>query len=114
MEAWLKFRAPGVSLEIGLSIGQLIFKALNKVEWGFAIVLFSILLFNVNVIPFYSLGVTGIPLFILFLQTVFLFPRLSDLAQKKVQGISTPKSSIHIYYVIFELIKVIVLIGIGC
>ena len=32
MEAWLKFRAPGVTLPVGLSIGRLIFSALNKVE----------------------------------------------------------------------------------
>jgi len=29
MEAWLKFQAPGVTTELGLSIGQLVFKALN-------------------------------------------------------------------------------------
>ena len=30
--AWLKFRAEGVSREIGLSIGKLVFTALNRVE----------------------------------------------------------------------------------
>ena len=32
MEAWLKFQAEGVSREIGLSIGKLVFTALNRVE----------------------------------------------------------------------------------
>jgi uncharacterized membrane protein (DUF485 family) len=45
MEAWLKFRAPGVNLQIGLGIGRLVFNALNKVEWVFAIAL-MISLFN--------------------------------------------------------------------
>ncbi|RYG21549.1 MAG: hypothetical protein EOO07_02375, partial [Chitinophagaceae bacterium] len=37
LEAWLKFRAPGVTLPIGLGIGRLVFAALNKVEWIFAV-----------------------------------------------------------------------------
>ena len=31
MEAWLKFRAPGISVPLGLGIGRLVFNALNKV-----------------------------------------------------------------------------------
>lgn len=37
MEAWLKFRAPGITLPLGLGIGRLVFAALNKVEWILAI-----------------------------------------------------------------------------
>lgn len=36
MEAWLKFRAEGVTLPIGLGIGRLVFQALNRVEWVLA------------------------------------------------------------------------------
>jgi hypothetical protein len=36
MEAPLKFRAPDVTLRIGLGIGRLIFRALNNVEAIFA------------------------------------------------------------------------------
>lgn len=36
MESWLKFRAPGVILPIGLSIGKMMFNTLNKIEWFFA------------------------------------------------------------------------------
>ena len=32
IEAPLKFRAPGVSLPIGLGVGRLVFRALNAVE----------------------------------------------------------------------------------
>ena len=38
MEAWLKFRAPGITVPLGLGIGRLVFNALNKVELVFAIV----------------------------------------------------------------------------
>ena len=37
LEAPLKFRAPDVTLQIGLGIGRLVFRALNTVEVGFAI-----------------------------------------------------------------------------
>jgi len=39
MEAWLKFQAEGVTQVIGLSIGKLVFGALNKVEIFFLILL---------------------------------------------------------------------------
>ncbi|MCU4174022.1 hypothetical protein [Carboxylicivirga sp. N1Y90] len=32
IEAWLKFKAPRVTREIGLGIGKLVFTALNRVE----------------------------------------------------------------------------------
>lgn len=35
MEAWLKFSALGIKLPLGL--GRLVFEALNKVEWVFAL-----------------------------------------------------------------------------
>jgi hypothetical protein len=39
VEAPLKFRAPGVTLKIGLGIGRLVFRALNVFEYVFAIVI---------------------------------------------------------------------------
>ena len=35
MEAWLKFKAPGVTMPIGLGIGKLVFNALNKMAQMF-------------------------------------------------------------------------------
>jgi hypothetical protein len=43
MEAWLKFRAPGVTLPVGLSIGKLVFTALNRMEWVFVFILMVLL-----------------------------------------------------------------------
>ncbi|HQO86046.1 MAG TPA: hypothetical protein PKX84_00190, partial [Bacteroidia bacterium] len=36
MEAWLKFRAPGITIPLGLGIGRLVFNVLNKIEWVLA------------------------------------------------------------------------------
>src|SRR3954469_24422250 len=38
LEAPLKFRAPGVTLAVGLGIGRLVFRALNVAELGLALV----------------------------------------------------------------------------
>jgi len=40
LESWLKFQAPGITIPLGLGIGRLVFGALNKVEWVFAILIF--------------------------------------------------------------------------
>ncbi len=39
IEAPLKFRAPAVSLQVGLGIGRLVFRALNTVETVLAVIL---------------------------------------------------------------------------
>ena len=44
LEAPLKFRAPGVTLPIGLGIGRLVFRALNIAELTLAVVLTSAVL----------------------------------------------------------------------
>ena len=43
LEAPLKFWAPGVTLQLGLGIGRLVFGALNAVELGLAVVLVAAL-----------------------------------------------------------------------
>ena len=48
MESWLKFRAPNLTMPVGLGIGKLVFSALNKVEWALAIVIGISLYFYVN------------------------------------------------------------------
>lgn len=46
MEAWLKFRAPGITIPLGLGIGKLVFQALNYVEWGLVVLIFSNILYT--------------------------------------------------------------------
>ena len=51
LETPLKFRAPGVTLPLGLGIGQLVFRALNKTEWAFFILWALPLLITHHVSP---------------------------------------------------------------
>lgn len=113
MEAWIKFLAHGVTLPIGLSIGRLVFSALNKVEWVFAIsILVEILwtkakVFRLAFIAYY------IPLLILIVQTWILLPQLDARAMLHIEHEVVPPSNLHFYYVGLETIKVICLFIFG-
>ncbi|WP_162426806.1 hypothetical protein [Pontibacter pudoricolor] len=112
MEAWLKFRAPGVTLPIGLSIGRLIFSGMNKVEWCFGLA--SLVLIIVSG----SLGITTsfllfIPILILLVQTIWLLPAMGKRAELVISGVELPKSVLHFYYIGAELVKVILLCSFG-
>lgn len=105
MEAWLKFRAPGVTMPIGLGIGRVVFNALNKVEWVFAIaIIVSILFskntfFNMDTVIFYAVVI------LLILQTFWLLPQLDSRAQLLIEGKELPSSNLHVYYVGMEIAK---------
>lgn len=107
MEAWLKFRAPGVSLPIGLGIGRLVFNALNKVEWVFAVtILAHIFLIKSPVITTASL-MYYIPLMLLIIQTFWVLPALDARAELYIQGKPVPPSNLHFYFVGMETVKVV-------
>lgn len=108
MEAWLKFQANGITLSLGLGIGQLVFGALNKVEWIFAI---AILVQYLNSRKFFSFSLSFyyISFSILILQTFWLLPDLDARAELIIQGQIVPSSYLHFYYIALEVIKVICL-----
>lgn len=106
MEAWLKFRAPGVTIPIGLGIGRLVFNALNKIEWIFTIAIFAGLLISKQVWPSDYNLLFYIPVLLLAIQTVWLLPALDRRAEMHINGLETPRSYLHLYYVLMEIIKV--------
>lgn len=113
MEAWLKFRAHGVTLPIGLSIGRLVFNALNKIEWVFALVIVLNYLLTKQYEWNYNQIALIVPLVILILQTYWLLPALDARAELHIQGKEVLRSNIHFYYVSAEIIKIISLIIYG-
>lgn len=109
METRLKFRASGVTLPIGLSIGKLLFRALNKVEWAFAIIIAIGLLISkghLNIVVFVGYGLT---IFLLVMQTLWLLPALEKRADALISGQTLLPSALHWYFVAAELGKVIAL-----
>jgi ABC-type amino acid transport system permease subunit len=113
MEAWLKFKAPGVTLTIGLSIGALVFNLLNKVEWVFVTLILSDLLHG-GWKSFKSLSLfISIPLLILILQTFWLLPILEERAELYIQEKEVAPSNQHLYFIIAEVVKVTCLFLLG-
>jgi hypothetical protein len=111
LEAPLKFRAPGVTLPIGLGIGRLVFRALNVCEAVLAgIVVVGVLLGD------RSTGVlvaTVTAVAMLLLQLVFVRPALSRRSDQVLAGSEGPRSRAHFGYVGLELVKVIALVAAG-
>jgi uncharacterized membrane protein (DUF485 family) len=113
MEAWLKFRAPGVTLPIGLGIGRLVFAALNKVEWVFALIIaISAFRNRRQAIPMQTGLLLG-AIAILIIQTAWLLPGLDARAELHISGASVPHSNLHIYYVAAEGLKMVCLVLLG-
>ena len=111
MEAWLKFTVPQVTLSIGLSIGQVVFTALNRVEWSFALAVFTcLILMGVSLKrEIYLFGALSI----LLLQTLWILPALSARADAYIAGETPPSSNVHFYFIIMEVLKAIALLIYG-
>lgn len=112
MEAWLKFRAPGVTLPIGLGIGRLVFAALNKVEWVLLLTTFISFIPLKNILRTAKLTLL-VGAMILIIQTIWLLPKLDARAELYITGAPIPPSNLHLYYVVAEGVKMIALIFLG-
>lgn len=111
LEAWLKFRAPGITVSLGLGIGRLVFDALNKVEWVFAVAI-ALELTTSKIKTMQSVNLLyAVPFLLLIVQTIWLLPALDARAELHIQGQQVPSSSLHFYYVGMEFIKVICLLA---
>jgi hypothetical protein len=113
MESWLKFRAPGLTMPVGLSIGKLVFSALNKVEWVFAVLITIIIFLNRSKITSLNEIRFLIIIIILIAQTAWLLPTLNNRAKAIIAGATLPRSSLHWYFVTAEFLKLTLLITFG-
>ena len=111
LEAPLKFRAPNVTLQIGLGIGRLVFRALNTVEVVLAVV---ILLTTIARPP--PVGVAAalaVAFAMLALQIGAVRPRLTRRSDQVLAGLEAPRSRAHYVYVALEVIKTLALVAGG-
>lgn len=113
MEAWLKFRAPGVTVPLGLGIGRLVFGALNKVEWVLAIAMIISMISNKILNLDFTMVLFYIPLLMLLIQTVWLLPALDIRAEQYITGKTRAAGSYHIYYIVTEVLKTASLFAFG-
>ena len=111
IEAPLKFRAPGVTLPIGLGIGRLVFRALNAVEVVLAVALAAALGLSTQPLPVMVAAATAAGA--LVVQLVAVRPALTRRSDAVLAGADAPRSHAHYGYVGLEVIKVVGLIVAG-
>ncbi|MEV0186596.1 hypothetical protein AB0I54_46545 [Streptomyces sp. NPDC050625] len=111
LEAPLKFRAPGVTIPIGLGIGRLVFRALNLVEAALAAVV--IVAVAVGGPSAAIVALTAVVAVLLTVQLGVVRPRLNRRSDRVLAGEDLPRSRGHVYYVAFEITKVITLTVLG-
>ncbi|MFG1934510.1 hypothetical protein ACGFK1_28295 [Mycobacterium sp. NPDC048908] len=116
IEAPLKFRAPGVSLQIGLGIGRLVFRALNTVEAALAAVV--LITFGYQAPSTTAVIAVSVAVLTLAGQLLVVRPRLTRRSDLVLAGTAAPnaadgtahRSRAHYGYVALELVKVVALI----
>lgn len=112
IETPLKFRVPGVTLQIGLSIGRSVFKAVNSVEGILAVTALAALIIGSGPLP--ALIAVAVAAAALAAQLLGVRPRLvrrSDAVLNNPDpGATATRSRAHYAYVALELVKVIALL----
>jgi len=111
LEAPLKFRAPGVTIPIGLGIGRLVFRALNLVEAALALAVVAAVLAGDP--PGRVVGPVAALAVLLLAQLLVVRPRLNRRSDRVLAGGDAPRSRDHLYYVALEVAKVAALIALG-
>jgi hypothetical protein len=110
LEAPLRFRAPGITVPLGLGIGRLVFRALNAVEAVLALVLAVCLAVGhqgAGIVP------ALVAIAVLLVQVLAVRPRLSRRSDAVLAGADAPRSHAHYAYVGLEVVKVAALVTTG-
>ncbi|WP_209708005.1 hypothetical protein [Crossiella equi] len=111
VEAPLKFRAPGITLPLGLGIGRLVFRALNALECVLAAaVLVLVWLGTPTTASWVALAVVGV---VLVVQLAVVRPRLNRRSEAVLAGAEGPRSHAHLVYIALECAKVAGLVVFG-
>ncbi|MGI5458757.1 hypothetical protein ACQEWB_37405 [Streptomyces sp. CA-249302] len=111
LEAPLKFRAPGVTAPVGLGIGRIVFRALNRVESVLAGVLLTAV--AVGGPPLSVSVVTATAVLLLAVQLLLIRPGLNRRSSRVLAGETLPRSSAHHFYVATETAKALTLLTLG-
>lgn len=111
IETPLKFRAPGMTVPLGLGIGRLVFTALNIVEVALATAITVLLLrADTDTAKLWLLvAVIGC----LVVQVGGVRPILNRRTNRFLAGETPPGSKVHLVYIALEVAKVGLLIALG-
>jgi hypothetical protein len=111
LEAPLKFRAPGVTIPIGLGIGRLVFRALNLAEAVFAVTVLAAA--AAGSLPVRAIVLAAVAAALLAGQVGVIRPVLSRRSDRVLAGGDPSRSHAHLWYVTLEAAKVVALAALG-
>ncbi|MEU6597535.1 hypothetical protein [Streptomyces flaveolus] len=111
LEAPLKFRAPGVTIPVGLGIGRLVFRALNAVEAVLAVVV--VLAVALGDASAAVIALTAAVAALLLAQLAVVRPLLNRRSDRVLAGEELPRSRSHLWYVALEVLKAGTLVALG-
>ncbi len=116
LESWLKFRAAGVTLPVGLSIGKLVFTAVNRIEILLLVSLWILIFFHSSgrktLLDSKHREIWALST-ILALQTLWLLPQLSSRVDLILAGQTPANSYLHVGFIVFECFKMLLLLRIS-
>jgi hypothetical protein len=111
LEAPLKFRAPGITLALGLGIGRIVFAALNRAEVVLALAALVAAVLGPHPVGLVVAGaVAGAALVV---QLALVRPFLVRRSNRVLRGEEGPRSRAHHAYVGLEVLKVIALVALA-
>ncbi len=111
IEAPLKFRAPGITLPLGLGIGRLVFRALNACEAVLAAVILVALFSEAPPVAVWAAALTAVAA--LMVQVLVVRRALTRRSDAVLAGDVGPRSNGHYVYVVLEVVKVVGLLVSG-
>ena len=114
LEAPLKFRAPGVTIPLGLGIGRLVFRALNTCEAVLAAVIVIALVIGTPTAGIIAAVLVAVAA--LLIQVIAVRPALtrrSDAVLADARQAESGRSRAHHVYVVVEVVKVVALLVSG-
>lgn len=113
LEAPIKFRAPGITVELGVGIGRLVFRALNLVEALAAVILLVTVAVRLPDVSGWTVALVIAVCVVLAIGAGVLRP----LMDRRVRGGQTadamPRHRLHYGYIGLEVAKVALLVAIG-
>lgn len=117
LETPLKFRAEGMTVQLGVAIGRLVCRALNIAEGFFAIVLVTCAAIGSSARSVTTVVALAVLCAALIAGALVLRPRMDHRLARTATGAATshrmPRNQLHLLYVALELLKAIALLVLG-
>jgi hypothetical protein len=106
-----KFLAPSLSLAVALDVGRQTFGVFNKVEWALAILLLALVLAGRG--TWLSIAGAVVLAVMVVVETLWLLPVLDQRVGLIIAGQQPPESSLHVVYIVLQIVKLAVLCGLA-